>query len=211
MSDKNMIFNTLDEAKSIIKSLQDELRAAKKELESLKNRNTELENLYITDDLTGLFNQRQFFKTLEEELERNKRQRHPLCLVFIDVDNLKAYNDSQGHAFGDEILKIVAKSISSSIRRNVDSGYRYGGDEFALILPEVHAKQAFEITKRIYRALQSTNAQKIQLSCGIAEFQQGMDSKTLFHCADEAMYVAKRREELRDHNGITYKIFIYQT
>jgi two-component system cell cycle response regulator len=210
MSYKDTDCNNLDEAKAIIKSLKEELDEIKKQLELLRKRNTELENLYITDELTGLFNQGYFFKVIEEEIERNRRQKHPLCLLFIDVDNLKAYNDAQGHAYGDEILKIVAQSISQSIRKNVDSGYRYGGDEFAVILPEVHAKQAFEITKRINRILQRLSNQNIQLSCGISELISEMDSKALFIRSDEAMYIAKKREGIKCNNGIIYKIYVYQ-
>lgn len=209
MSDKKTEINNLGDAINFIKSLQKELEAVKKKLELLQIKNEELENLSITDDLTGLFNQRHLFRILKEEVERNKRQNHSLCLIFLDVDNLKAYNDTFGHSEGDNVLKIVAKSISSNIRKDVDSGYRYGGDEFAVVLPEVHAEQAVEIAIRINSNLQKNNPKNVKLSFGIAELRPEMDSKTLLASADKAMYVAKRSEVVEDIDGFVYKIYVY--
>lgn len=194
MLEKDINCNNLDEAKAIIKELQKVLEETKKQLETLQKRNKELEDLSITDDLTGLYNHRHFPNKLEEEVARNERQRHPLCLIFFDVDGLKDYNDTYGHSVGDDVLKAVAKSVFQNIRKNVDSGFRYGGDEFAVILPEVCAEKAVDIARRINRGLQKVSQYNISLSFGIAELTPEIDSKILFKRADEAMYMAKREK-----------------
>lgn len=211
MSDKNIVITNLDDAKNIIKSLQEELATVKKKLKLLKARNIELENLSITDDLTGLFNQRHFFKILNKEVERNKRQKHPLCLLFLDVDDLKKFNDSHGHSAGDSVLKVVAQSIFYNIRKNVDSGYRYGGDEFAIIIPEVFSERAVEIAKRILISLKNADPRNINLSIGIAELIDGMDSQNLLTNADKAMYMAKKMEVAENTDDYVYKICVYNS
>jgi PleD family two-component response regulator len=94
----------------------------------------ELSRLSITDSLTGLYNQRHFYTRLKDEVTRAKRQKHPLSLILLDLDNFKEYNDTYGHLEGDEMLRNVGQIINNSIREGVDSGYRYGGDEFAILL-----------------------------------------------------------------------------
>ena len=175
----------------VIKSLREELEAAKKQIESLLEKIRELEKLSITDELTGLYNWRHFRERLEQEVARNKRQKHPLCLIFFDVDSLKTHNDLYGHSGGDNVLKAVAQCVSRNIRKDVDSGYRYGGDEFAIILPETRAEQAVEVARRINRALSKMGFQNVTISIGVAELGAEMDSKTLFEHADNAMYMAK--------------------
>ena len=182
----------LEAARAIIRSLQGELEAAKRQVELLRKRNKNLERLSITDELTGLYNQRHFHNRLEQEVARNGRQKHPLCLLFFDVDGLKKYNDTYGHSGGDEVLKTVAQVLLQNVRGNVDSGYRCGGDEFAVILPEIYAEQAVEVARRINRGLQEAGFQRITLSFGVAELDAEMDSKILFKRADEAMYMIKK-------------------
>jgi two-component system cell cycle response regulator len=182
----------------------------KKQIELLWEKNRELEELSITDELTGLYNQRHFRNRLEQEAARNRRQKHPLCLLFFDVDGLKAYNDTYGHLGGDDVLR----AISQSIRRNVDSGYRYGGDEFAVILPEVHAEQAVEIARRINTGLLRIGLQNepffqnVTLSFGVAELGPEMDGNTLFRHADDAMYMAKKGRRIESDVGMD-KIYVY--
>ena len=184
-----------ENTEATINKLQEELEAARKQTEFLQERIKKLERLSVTDGLTSLYNQRYFYERLEQEVARNRRQGHPLCLIFFDIDKLKSYNDSQGHSYGDEVLKVVAQNLLKSIRENVDSGYRYGGDEFAIILPEVSSKQAVEIARRISASMQETDFRHVTLSFGIAELGPEIDSKTLFRNADEAMYLAKGRDK----------------
>ena len=182
----------LEAARAIIRTLQEELEMVKRQMESLWEKNRELEEMSITDELTGLYNQRYFHERLKQEVTRNRRQKHPLSLLFFDVDGLKTYNDTYGHLVGNDVLKAVAQSLSQRIRKNVDTGYRCGGDEFAVILPETRAEQAVEVARRINNGLQQEGFGNVNLSFGIAELGTEMDGETLFRHADDAMYMAKR-------------------
>ena len=176
-----------------IEKLRGELEAAKEKIDLLQKRNEVLERLYITDELTGLYNQRYFHDRLERELTEHKTHQNPMCLLFFDVDGLKTYNDTYGHLGGDNILKAVAQSVTENLKLKTDaSGYRCGGDEFAVILPETRAEQAVETAKRINQGLREAGFHNVNLSFGVAELSPGMDSKTIFRHADDAMYMAKR-------------------
>jgi len=199
--------NRLKAAKATIRNLQEELQKVKDQLELLVKENEELERLSITDELTGLYNQRRFHNVLDQEVINSSRQGHSLCLLFFDVDSLKTYNDTYGHIGGNNVLKAVARSLSQNINKDADSGYRYGGDEFAIILPKTHVKQAVEVAKGINRSLWKTDFQHITLSYGIAEFKSEMDSRMLFRNADEAMYMAKKLGA--NESYIFAKIYVY--
>jgi len=151
----------------------------------------EVRRLSITDDLTGLYNHRHFFKTLESELTRLKRQRTSLSLLMLDVDNFKRYNDTHGHVEGDRVLKKIGEIIKHSIRHNVDSGYRYGGDEFASLLIGASLEQALTIAERIRLTIEEAGFKDITVSVGLAEFQDSFDLERFVKSADDAMYVAK--------------------
>ena len=159
-----------------------------------KQMEQELVRLSITDNLTGLFNQRHFTKKIEEETDRARRMGYPLCLVIFDVDNFKVYNDTYGHLKGDEILKTIGEVTKRSIRRDVDSGFRYGGDEFALILPYADEATATEITERIgKRVTEDTNG--VTLSFGISTLSEGVRAYDLIHSADRLMYERKGQDK----------------
>jgi diguanylate cyclase (GGDEF)-like protein len=109
----------------------------------------ELEELSVRDDLTGLFNRREFSRRLyEEELPRARRYERPVSLLILDLDNLKIVNDEYGHPAGDEVLRFVARSIADRVRP-VDSVARYGGDEFVVMAPETDAPEAVAMAERI--------------------------------------------------------------
>ena len=209
MPDARMDFvDQLEAARSLIKILQAELETARKQLDLLREENKELERLAIIDELTKLYNQRHFYDTLQQEVAKNRGQKHPLCLLFFDVDSLKAYNDTHGHSGGNRVLRAVARSLSDNIEANPSSGYRYGGDEFAVILPETRAGRAIKIATRINRTLREAGFQDVTLSFGIAELSPKMDSQMLFKHADEAMYAAKKIENANPNNPID-KICVY--
>jgi diguanylate cyclase (GGDEF)-like protein len=181
----------LEAAGVVIKELQKELEEVKERLESLAKKNGELERLSITDQLTGLYNQRYFYDILHQELVKSIKQEHPLCLLFFDVDGLKTYNDTYGHIGGNEVLKVVAQSLSENLG-DADSGYRYGGDEFAAILPKTSVEQAVKVARNINKSLRKTDFQYVSLSFGVVELTSEMDSETFLGHADEAMYMAKK-------------------
>lgn len=168
----------------------DELEAKLKRIITERNLREKLNWLSITDSLTGLYNQRHFYSRLQEEITRASRQKHSFSLVILDLDNFKAYNDAHGHLAGDEMLKKVGGIINQSIREGVDSGYRYGGDEFAIILIEADLSMATGIGDRIESSLGNT---KISASIGYTKFLEGMSVKDLVLEADKNLYKAKSK------------------
>jgi diguanylate cyclase (GGDEF)-like protein len=170
-----------------------------KEKEKLEE---EVRRLSITDDLTGLYNYRHFFKTLESELVRLKRLKTSLSILMFDLDNFKRYNDSCGHLEGDRVLKKIGEIIKHSIRNNVDSGYRYGGDEFAALLIGASVDQALTIAERIRSSIEDSGFKNITVSVGLAEFQDNFDLERFVKSADDAMYVAKHSGGNRIYTNI---------
>jgi len=149
----------------------------------------ELNRLSITDSLTGLFNQRQFYMRLREEIVRSTRQKHPLALILLDLDNFKEYNDKHGHLAGDHALRHVGKAILRSIREGVDSGYRYGGDEFAIILIDSDILIAEEIGKRVRVAIRDSG--DLRASLGYAVYGENMNLTDFVGLADSNLYKSK--------------------
>jgi diguanylate cyclase (GGDEF)-like protein len=125
----------------------------------------ELSELSITDPLTNVYNRRHLFNRLKEEMVRANRQKRPLSLMLLDLDKFKEYNDTRGHIAGDDLLRNAARLIGKSIREGVDSVYRYGGDEFAVILIDAEPPVAGEI-ERILKPLK-TSAKSVQASVGL--------------------------------------------
>jgi diguanylate cyclase (GGDEF)-like protein len=163
----------------------------------------EVQRLSITDDLTGLYNHRYFFKTLEGELVRLMRQKTSLSLLMFDLDNFKKYNDLYGHLEGDKVLRKIGQIVRHSIRSNVDSGYRYGGDEFAALLIGASLDQALTIAERIRSLIEQAGFQNITVSVGLAEFKNHFDLEEFVKSADDAMYVAKHSGGNRVFTNLT--------
>jgi diguanylate cyclase (GGDEF)-like protein len=170
-----------------------------KEKEKLEE---EVRRLSVTDDLTGLYNHRHFFKTLEAELVRLRRQKTSLSLMMFDLDNFKSYNDRYGHLEGDKVLKNVGEIVKHSIRYNVDSGYRYGGDEFAVLLIGASMDRAMAIAERIRSSIEQTEFQNITVSVGLSEYRGHFDLEGFVKSADDAMYTAKHAGGNRIHKNI---------
>jgi diguanylate cyclase (GGDEF)-like protein len=159
-----------------------------------------MHRLAETDPLTWLFNRRHFDRRLEAELNRALRAEHLLSLLMIDVDQFKSINDRAGHRVGDAVLRAVATGITQAVRL-YDVPTRYGGDEFAIILPEADSEVASRVARRV---LEKTAAQAlppelaaagdtIGLSIGIATFPRPSgDAPALIEFADTAMYRAKQ-------------------
>jgi two-component system cell cycle response regulator len=158
---------------------------------------SQLELLSISDGLTGLYNRRYFDTKIFEEARRAHRQNHDLFLAILDVDNLKAMNDKYGHLAGDKLLKTVGDIIKHCIRENVDWPFRYGGDEFCVILTQVSQDQALMTSERFIQSLNEKKLPLIGLSIGLARFLRSKDKKwtddiaDLVKRADSALYNAK--------------------
>ena len=151
----------------------------------------EVQRLSITDDLTGLHNYRHFYKTLELEIARLKRQRTALSLLMFDMDNFKRYNDLYGHLEGDKVLKKVGEVVNRLIRSNVDSGYRYGGDEFAVLLVGATLDQAMPIAERLRISIEQAGFRDISVSIGVTEFYPDYNLREFVRLADDSLYAAK--------------------
>jgi len=166
--------------------------------EQLQQKNELLNKLAITDNLTGLYNCRHFYSVIKGELSRLKR--YPgrvISLVYIDVDKFKEYNDSEGHQMGDNVLKSLGEVINICIRRDVDAGFRYGGDEFVIVMPDTPMDQAKIGAERIQRQFGAFKFGQTSLSIGITEAQADDDEKSFVRRADFAMYRSKKRGKNR--------------
>lgn len=155
-----------------------------------------------TDHLTGAANRRAFIEALGSESNRSNRFKHTFSLVYIDVDNFKQLNDSEGHKTGDEALRVIAETLHRNLR-NVDLVGRIGGDEFAILLPECGKAAASEVVSRCFaacsREIQARNW-LIGLSMGVGIFNQSDRTvDELLACADRAMYRSKCLGKNRIH------------
>ena len=176
-----------------------------------RSQRAELKRLSTRDGLTGLYNRRYFENNLRHEAIRAFRQNYNLYLLFIDLDNLKGYNDYYGHQQGDDLLRQLATMILGNIRRDVDSAYRYGGDEFAVVLPHARRQQALMVAERLFTDYNKRDLTPTSLSIGLAKLKgsgntlEG-DLQTLLREADQALYRAKTSpgNQLCDDQGKSY-------
>jgi diguanylate cyclase (GGDEF)-like protein/putative nucleotidyltransferase with HDIG domain len=147
------------------------------------------------DELTGLFNHRHFHQRLDEEIARSSRFGDVFSLIIVDLDFFKSYNDIHGHLYGDNILKRVGAIIRSNCRA-MDVSARYGGDEFAVILPETSVDLALKSAERFRTALESDiNYKGMTITCSIGVSSwptDGVMKEALIHSADSALYFAKK-------------------
>lgn len=172
-----------------IKSLQDDL----------KERNQRLEELSNTDPLTQLANRRQLMRVAHQEFQRSQRAAHPLSLIMVDIDHFKSINDTYGHQQGDVVLKVVAEALRSQLR-DYDLASRFGGEEFALVLPETGPLPATQVAERIRAAVAhlkfsgSMEKLKMTVSLGVATVPDPAihNIEDLIRLADDALYAAKR-------------------
>jgi len=153
----------------------------------------EARQLADLDALTGLHNRRYFHETLAREVDRAQRYQRRLSLVLVDVDGFKAINDRIGHLAGDAVLAEIGDRIRQVVR-SADIACRVGGDELAVIVPEIEVGQARQLVGRIQRAVSSqpiTRAGRVRVSAGVADLQPNDTPTSLFERADEALYGAK--------------------
>ena len=174
----------------------DEFEAKIKRVVRERNMRFELRRLSTCDALTGLYNRRHLDDNLQNEAIRASRQHYDLYLLLIDIDNFKVYNDKYGHQQGDRLLQELARIILRSIRENVDSGYRYGGDEFAATILHANPQQALMVAERLRTEYNERNLVPTSLSIGIAKLKNSHgtleeDLDDLIRKADQALYLAK--------------------
>lgn len=159
----------------------------------------QLEHLSMCDVLTDLYNRRCFDIKLHEEVPRAHRQGYPIFLALIDVDGFKAYNDKYGHQAGDVMLQAIGHSLIRCTRENVDRSFRYGGDEFAVIVPYASLDQVLRIAERILQHHRDHHPPDTGLSIGLAQFVRhperswDEDIEDLIRRADRALYASKKK------------------
>lgn len=154
------------------------------------------------DALTGLNNRRQFEIRLKQEVATAKRQGKPLCAMMLDVDFFKSVNDTHGHVVGDVVLKSIASIVKAELRE-YDIASRYGGEEFAILLPFTRIEEAFSVAQRLRHAVEVTPIEtgaesnehestiKVTVSIGVNQFQSNDTPQDLYNKADKALYEAK--------------------
>lgn len=158
-----------------------------------------LKRLSITDGLTKLYNSRYFYNQLKIEIDRTTRYQRPLSLLLLDIDKFKDYNDHYGHLEGDKVLIRLGQVIKSCLRK-MDSAYRYGGEEFTVILPETEGDEAATVAERIRSAVEverfypqkDGEAVFISISIGVTEFNWQEEIAIFVQRADKAMYQSKQ-------------------
>ncbi|HEV2439442.1 MAG TPA: GAF domain-containing protein [bacterium] len=156
-------------------------------------------HLAATDGLTGLANHRAFIQALDQELERSRRYALPLSMIMIEIDRFKRYNDTYGHLRGDDVLRMVARTLEREHRKQIDFVARYGGDEFIILLPHTPRAVAADVAERIRRTVEDTpfivgrDIASITISLGVASFPEDGDTTiTLIEAADRRMYAVKQ-------------------
>ena len=177
---------------------------------ALETANQRLKRLVAVDALTGVANRRHFDRALDREIRRARRENLPLSLVFLDLDEFKRFNDTYGHARGDEVLRQVAHTLDETFRRGGDLVARYGGEEFAVVLPGIDGRRAELYAERLRRRIwrlaighDASIAERITISGGVATIPRGMvvTPDELLHAADKALYRAKCQGRNRIASG----------
>ncbi len=157
--------------------------------------------LALTDGLTGLFNRRYMDIRLEEEISRSQRYGKRFSLILVDIDHFKQINDTWGHATGDLVLQEVSRKLVENVRET-EMVFRYGGEEFLILLPETPLQQAAKVAHRLCRVIEQhhfhsvngTTVLHVTLSAGVAEYPaHGFDKIALLAAADQALYLAKQQ------------------
>jgi diguanylate cyclase (GGDEF)-like protein len=177
--------------------LQRELREAKTALEA---NNASLRLLALSDGLTGLANRRHFDQRLSAELRRAIRDQSPIALVMIDVDYFKKFNDHHGHVAGDACLQMVARAVLAGQRRPGDIAARFGGEEFAILLPDTDLDGAFAVAESVRAAIAelkfahgASPFRTLTVSAGVHACVpgRGQQARSLIEAADRGLYQAK--------------------
>lgn len=175
-----------------------ELNITLQELESV---NQELERKNVLDELTGLHNRRFYDQKILAEYRRSRRNLTALSIVVIDIDHFKAVNDNFGHLAGDQCITWVAALIKQSLKRAADIAFRYGGEEFCLILPNTDGDGAFLLADKLRLKINEQSCQienndiTLSISCGIFTYRQELNigPEQIFSYADKALYEAKNQ------------------
>ncbi|QJE72007.1 GGDEF domain-containing protein [Aerophototrophica crusticola] len=225
------IARTLEQLKSLVqtmasetelmaarnKSLQSELTSSADKIESMRRDLDSVRREALTDGLTGIANRKRFDQTLRDAAVGAMERGQPLVLLMVDIDHFKRFNDTHGHVAGDNVLKLVARTLTEQVKGK-DTPCRYGGEEFAIVLPETRLEDALTLAEQIRNAVASRKIVKrttgesmgtITLSVGAARYRPGEPLTKLVQRADAALYAAKtggRNRVLADADDVAEKV-----
>jgi len=212
--DKLLLFDITLVFETYIRSLVSEIEISKKKSEQyacaleekVRERTQQLEELTRVDSLTGLLNVRYLNETLTRTLRIAERRAEPVSIAYLDINDFKIINDTQGHLCGDNILRAVGAAIKQ-ISRAEDSCFRYGGDEFCLVLPNCREEQAREIYMTRLNAELKKSSKNVALSIGIVQTgpEKFGEPDALVQQADEKMYAAKKASKTCDKSELAEK------
>jgi diguanylate cyclase (GGDEF)-like protein len=198
-----MVFRDITERKQVEKRLRYVNDRQQSQLIEIGLLQSKLREQAIRDSLTNLFNRRYLEETLDRELARAARESYPVCVIMMDLDHFKKINDTYGHDAGDQVLKALADTLSEETRRG-DFACRYGGEEFVIVMPNIHCNVAYERAGKLRETLNSLYVPygiyslTTTVSMGIACYPtNGQTRKAILRAADKAMYAAKGAG--RDH------------
>jgi PAS domain S-box/diguanylate cyclase (GGDEF) domain len=187
----------------LVRTAVSDISESKRIQSALRESEQRFRELSMTDDLTQLFNQRHLYQQLQQEIERTNRYQHQLAVLLLDLDDFKQFNDTYGHLEGDKVLVKTAKIIRKCIRKT-DSAFRFGGEEFVVILPETSAKRALILAERIRKGIKGVAFNpipkaEVHLTCsvGLSQYQSKEDLKAFIKRVDQNMYQAKARGKNR--------------
>lgn len=210
---KDVIKGVLVECQKLLdrsRSLEHHLKHASGEINELRDHLETVRREALTDALTGLANRKFFDMKLHEESRNAVRSGEVLCLLMVDIDHFKSFNDSYGHRIGDEVLKIVSRTLKEGIKGQ-DTACRYGGEEFALLLPRTGLKDATTVAEQIRARLARrtiTNRRTgesygaVTLSIGVAQYRMEEPLDQFVQRADQALYRAKNEGRNRVCAGV---------
>lgn len=195
----NHLVKSTQEAVTSNRKLESQLLESKQHIENLQTSLEAIRYESLTDELTTLSNRKHFENSIERVIEQSKESGKGFALLMTDIDHFKKFNDTFGHQTGDQVLRLVALAVKQNVKAQ-DIACRYGGEEFALILPDVSLEDAAKIGENIRTAVMSKelvkrstgeNLGRVTISVGIAIFRETDTSDSVVSRADEALYCAK--------------------
>ncbi len=206
----NTLMHKMRASDDVISDATNLTRSLASSLENMDFENHVIREQMITDSLTGLYNRHHMNDSLLAEVDRCHNRRRHMCLVMLDLDDFKSFNDTYGHLEGDKVLARFGRHVQSCLRE-YDMAFRYGGEEFLIMLPDTMADDARLVAERIRRGFMeivfnvpanrdhSGGEVEMTVSGGLVEYQNGMGAIELLEVADQALYAAKRQGKNQIH------------